>query len=678
MKIDTDSLSNNFSGLSDFEALAKLKMDGPNALPSAKRRSILNIASKIITEPMFLLLIGCGFLYFVLGNFHEACILISFVFVIMGITLYQENKTEKALTSLKNLSSPRALVIRSGIKKRIAGFEVVKDDLIVIHEGDYVPADSLILYANNLFIEESLLTGESVPVNKTLKGDNKVYASTLVTHGFGIAKVYATGIDTEIGKIGKALQNIEPEQTLLQRMTMKLVRTLAIVGLSICVLVAFIYGVFNNDNWLNGILAGITLAMAILPEEIPVILTTFLAIGSWRISKAHVLTRRVPAIEALGAANVLCVDKTGTLTINDMQVKELFANKNGKTLLSDYFDKKPFIEDFRFLIETSLFAIQKEPFDPMEKAIKVFSKENLNININELYNNYDLIHEYPLSEKLFAVSHVWRFKNKDRHFVVANGSPEAIFSLSHLDEKEKDRLFLQLHAMANKGLRVIGIAKAEFETVNFKLPEEQHAFDFKFVGFIGLENPIRETVPNAIQKCYRAGIRVVMITGDYPETAVNIGKKIALMNTDDVLVGSQLKNMSDSQFRDKIKEVDIFARIVPEQKLRIVNALKASGDIVAMTGDGVNDAPALKAAHIGVAMGKYGTDVARDASELVLLDDDFSSIVESVGLGRRIFDNIKKAISYTLSVHIPIIGISLLPLFLKLPLILLPIRYPYS
>jgi P-type Ca2+ transporter type 2C len=671
-------------GLSSREAAIRLKKYGYNELPTTNERGIFTIAFKILSEPMFLLLIAGGVLYFILGSIKESFILVIFVLVIMGITFYQEHKTERALQALRDLSSPRALVIREGREKRIAGREVALKDIVVVREGDYIPADAKLLLANNLSIDESLLTGESVPVTKIaansantsipIGGDESphIYASTLVVHGNGIAEVYATGTKTEIGKIGKALQSIKTENTPLQKMTSRLVRNFAIVGLSLCALVALIYGV-TRGNYINGVLAGIALAMAILPEEIPVILTTFLALGAWRISRDQVLTRRVPAIEALGSASVLCVDKTGTLTMNEMQLKKIFADDNDDFFEISTLQKngKNFPNGFHELMHYSILAGQLDPFDPMEKAIKKCGEKYLpsaNLHFEE---EWLLIQQYPLTKELLAITHVWNIANKKELVVAAKGAPEAIIDLCHLSKKQADKILEKVHIMANEGLRVLGVAKAAHDCA---LPKKQHDFAFKFLGLVGLADPVRPTVRDSIKKCYSAGVRVVMITGDYPQTAKNIAKQIGLTPYEKVITGAELTKMSNTRLQQLIQSVNVFARIIPEQKLRIVNALRANGEVVAMTGDGVNDAPALKAADIGIAMGQRGTDVAREASDLVLLDDDFSSIVQAVRLGRRIFDNIKKAMTYTIAVHIPIIGISLLPIILKLPLLLSPIH----
>jgi Ca2+-transporting ATPase len=673
-------------GLSSREAAARLKQDGFNELPISKRRSIFAIGLKIFSEPMFMLLIAGGALYLVIGDLKEALMLLGFVFVIMGITIYQENKAERALEALRNLASPRAAVIRDGEEINIPGREVVNGDLLIVREGNYIPADAFLLSSNNLLADESLLTGESVPVRKivvdsAIKSRNDVgvcdhpggedtphiFSGTLIVRGYGIAQVVATGLSTHLGKIGKALQSIAPERTLLQKMTDHLVRTLAIIGLTVCILVVVIYGL-TRGNWLNGILAGITLAMAILPEEFPVILTTFLAIGAWRISKKNVLTRRVPAVETLGSANVLCVDKTGTLTLNTMSVSKLFAADifyDATQVATDLPEK------FHELLEYGVLAGEENPFDPMEKAIKNLGEQYL-VKTEHLHHDWNLAYQYPLSKEMLALSHAWIANGENEGYVIAaKGAPESIIDLCHLTPDETQKIMAKVYSLADEGLRVLGVAKAKFNHQD--LPTQQHDFNFEFVGLIGLADPIRPTVPDAIKQCYKAGVRVIMITGDYSVTAQNIAQQIGLQPSI-VITGHELTKMSDLELKQQIKSVNIFARIVPEQKLRIVNALKANGEVVAMTGDGVNDAPALRAANIGVAMGGRGTDVARESAALVLLDDDFSSIVAAIKLGRRIFDNIRKAMAYTLAIHIPIIGLSLLPLLFGWPLILLPMH----
>ncbi len=676
--MDNEFDPNAVVGLSEREAGERLKQEGYNEIPSAKQRSAIAIALSVVREPMFLLLIAAGAIYMLLGDVQEALILLSFVFVVMGITFYQERKTERALEALRDLSSPRALVIRDGQRKRIAGREVVREDILILTEGDRISADAVVLSSMNLSADESLLTGESVPVRKVAwdgkmekaspGGDDLpfVYSGALVVKGQGTARVLATGIHTEMGKIGKALKTIENKDTPLQVEIRRLVRNLAFLGASLCAAVVVVYGV-TRGVWLDGLLAGITLAMAMLPEEFPVVLTIFLALGAWRIAQQRVLTRRVPTVETLGAATVLCVDKTGTLTWNKMSVVKIFAH-------GEFYDANhqgSFPEKFHEIVEFSMLASHRDPFDPMEMAFEQFGDRYL-ANTEHIHRDWQLVREYPLSPNLLALSHVWRSPNGGEYVIAAKGAPEAVADLCHLDASQLEQLSRDVGVMAKEGLRVLGVARAYFTESD--LPKEQHDFAFEFLGLTGLADPIRPTVPAAVEECYNAGIRVVMITGDYAVTARAIARQIGLKSSDEVITGPELETLDDAELARRINNVNVFARMVPEQKLRLVNALKANGEVVAMTGDGVNDAPALKSAHIGIAMGGRGTDVAREASALVLLDDDFSSIVQAVRLGRKIFDNLKKAMAYIFAIHVPIAGMSLVPVLFNLPLLLLPVH----
>lgn len=656
-------------GLSTIEATEQLKSQGYNELPSSKPKNIWKIALEVIKEPMFLLLISCGVLYMILGDYREGSILLSTILIIIFITFYQYQKTEKALDALKQLSSPRALVIRDGNEIRIAGREVVQDDIIILNEGDRVPADAILLDALHLTIDESLLTGESVPVTKSCQTNftdtnGLVFSGTLVVQGKGMAKVLATGINTQFGKIGTSLQSIEQDETRLQKEMKVLIRNLFIIGtiISVGVVLAFY---FTRGHFIQSLLNGLAAAMAILPEEFPVVLTIFLALGAWRLSKNNVLTRKPSAIETLGSATVLCSDKTGTITQNKMEIAALYCN--GEMVLKNAFqEKNNYISN---LITTAFSASQKDSIDPMEKAIglsyKTFVSENKSVQ--------KLLKEYPLSKHLFAMTRVLQTDSANEFLACCKGAPEAVFSLCKMDEQEKATHLTEVHEMAEKGYRVIAVANATFH--DKLLPESQHDFDFKFLGLIGLEDPIRPEVPQAIKECNEAGIKVIMITGDYPITAKSIALQIGMDAKSSILTGDEMKGMSDEELRKKILHVNIFARVIPEQKLRIVQALKANKEIVAMTGDGVNDAPALKAAHIGIAMGGKGTDVAREASSLVLLDDNFASIVSAIRSGRKIFDNLQKAMSYIIAIHIPIIGLALLPAFFtSLPLLLMPLH----
>ncbi len=664
----TEESVKGLRGLSENQAQEALRAHGFNELPSAGKHGILAIAGGVVKEPMFLLLLACGALYLVLGDIQEAIMLLGFVIVIMGITIYQEQKTENTLQALRDLASPRALVIRDGDRRRIPGREVVPGDLLVLAEGDRVPADGVLLWEINLSVDESLLTGESAPVRKAAAdasavmqrpgGDDLpcVFSGTLVVHGQGVAMVKGTGASSEIGRIGKALQVVEQEQTPLQKETGSIVRVVFLGALVLCAGLVIVYGLTRHD-WLGGLLSGITLAMAVLPEEFPVVLTIFLALGAWRISRNNVLARRMAAVETLGAATVLCTDKTGTLTQNRMRIRMLRAGAQSFDI-GDPSGELP--EAFHELLEYGILASQQDPFDPMEKAIHEVGAGKLN-NTEHIHDTWTLAQQYPLSRNLLALSHAWSAEGAG-YVVATKGAPEAIADLCHFDPPARERLSADVHVMADKGLRVIGVAKAAFHEVD--LPELAHDFPFQFIGIIGLEDPLRPAVEMAVSECHQAGIKVVMITGDYPATAQKIAAQIGLAG-EGTITGPEIDRMSPTELTERVAGAGIFARVVPEQKLAIVEAFKARGEIVAMTGDGVNDAPALKAAHIGVAMGSRGTDVAREASHLVLLDDDFSSIVKAVRMGRRIFDNLQKAMAYIISVHIPIAMASLLPVLLQ-------------
>src|SRR3569833_3404529 len=666
-------------GLTAAEAVRRLHVEGYNELPSGRSRTVFSIALGILREPMFLLLISAGFFFLLFVVVCVVLLLLFFVFVVAGITLYQERKTERVLEALRDLTSPRALVIRDGAKQRIAGREVVRGDILLLAEGDRVAADAVLRSVNTLQTDESLLTGESMPVHKRAGasaeprvqpgGDDLpfVYAGSLVVQGQGIAEVIATGARSEIGRIGKALQQLEEQPSPLQREIRRLVRNLAVVGLILCALLVVLYGSTRGD-WLGGLLAGITLAMASLPEEFPVVLTVIMALGAWRGSRLQVLSRRVPAIETLGAATVLCVDKTGTLTQNRMAVCRLYADGESYTL-DDAAAALP--ERFHALVEFSVLASEADPFDPMEKAFKSFAERYL-AGTDHLHHDWALVHEYSLSPQMLAMSHVWKAHDLDEYVVAAKGAPEAVIDLCHLDAPQRAALAHEIAAMAEAGLRVLAVACATHQDETW--PALQHDFEFKLLGLLGLAEPRRPAAPQAVAECREAGICVVMITGDYPGSARAIAEQAGLGPVDAIITGAELARLNDGELQQRIGAVNVFARIVPEQKLRLVNAFKARGDIVAMTGDGVNDAPALKAAHIGVAMGERGTDVAREAAALVLLNDDFSSIVHAVRLGRRIYANLQKAMACILAIHVPIAGLALLPLMFGLPQLFWPVH----
>ncbi len=685
------------TGLTSAQAAQRLQQDGPNSLPGDQRRSLRDIAAETLQDPMFVLLLAAGVLYLVLGDWQEGVVLFGLVLVVLALTLYQEGRTENALAALRKLSSPRALVVRDGARLRIAGREVVCGDVLVLSEGDRIAADAVLLEGSDVQVDESLLTGEALAVGKVPESDDTrglpphpggegqsyLYSGTLLVRGHGTARVYATGAQTEIGRIGSALESLGHEQSPLKLQMGALVQVLALIALGASLLMVAAVGLLGGD-WLAALLSGIALAMALLPQEFTVVLTVIPALGAWRLSQQQVLTRRIAAIETLGATSVLCADKTGTLTENRMTVAQLYVPSDsvpaGASLAVDYAASMELPEAFHLLVEYSILASLSDPYDPMEKAFHRLGQHFLQ-GTEHLHRDWSLVQEYALSTQLRAMSHVWRaalVQGVDGvHSVAAKGAPEAIFDLCHLDAETQARLNAAVDAMAAQGLRVLGVAQARFTGDDW--PALAHDFAFEFVGLLGLADPLRAGMPEAVQQCRDAGIRVVMITGDYALTARAIARAahIDVTQADQVLTGSDLEALSQAQLQQRMQTVRVCARISPQQKLRIVQALKANGEVVAMTGDGVNDAPALKAAHVGVAMGGRGTDVAREAASLVLLDDNFASIVGAVRLGRRIFDNLRKSMSYILAVHVPIAGAALLPVLLGWPTLMYPLHIAF-
>ena len=635
-------------GLSQAEAAQRLLDDGPNTLPGAYRRGPVRIVLEVLREPMFLLLVTGVGIYLLLGDVQEALVLAASLVAVLTIAVVQEGKSERALAALRDLSSPRALVIRDGTPVRIAGADVVRGDLTIVSEGDRVPADLRILVANDLMVDESLLTGESLPVEK--QAEDVAYAGTLVVKGQGRGLVTAAGRYTEFGRIGVTLADLDIERTQLQRETTRVVRLVATAGAGACVTLA-VYSALLLRSWLAGVLAGITLAMAILPEEFPLVLTVFLALGAWRIARHGVLTRRMPAIETLGAATVLCVDKTGTLTENRMAV----VHTKAATTTAEH------------VVEAAALACELDPFDPMERAIVAASgAPGASLRVT-----WVLERDYPLTADFLAVCHAWRTPTGERR-VVVKGAPETVIRLCGLDPVSVERTLADVHRATTKGWRLLGVAEAVWDRPQWL--DDPRAYPFTWLGYVALADPLRATVPEAIGQCRAAGVRVVMITGDYPGTALAIAGQAGISTDGGTLTGAEISAMDDRALAHAAQRVNVFARIRPEQKLRLITAYKTGGQVVAMTGDGVNDAPALKAAHIGIAMGRRGTDVAREAAALVLVEDDFQSIVTAIRLGRRVYENIRNAMRYLLAVHVPIVGMSFLPLLLGWPALLYPVH----
>lgn len=651
-------------GLSVEQARYRLRAHGYNELGIKEDKGIVRIVIDVLHEPMLLLLLSTGAIYLFLGEIADAILLMTFILVVIGITVAQERKTERALQTLQAMASPRATVIRGGVHHRIPGREVVLGDILILNEGDRIAADGALVEESNFSVDESLLTGESLPVTKELwtteniiarpggDGGKFVYSGCLVASGSAVVQVVRTGMDTEMAQIGKSLSEVKEQKSPLNYDVQDIVRVFIWVGVIVSILIVLVYGLRDSD-WMTGVLAGLTLAMSILPEEFPVIITIFMAFGAWRMAQKKILTRKLTAIETLGRTNILCSDKTGTITLNNLAVSEadIFSS-----------DRKDFIIH-------ALLACRPNHPEAIEKSAREWCKK---VEGEEGYSfeedKLKFIDEYPLTSDRLVRVMVWRTTGR-KHIITAMGAPEAVAELCHIGKKEEHELRLKVQQMSERGLRMVAIAKSDHDA---ELPKDAHDMHFTYLGLLAFSDQIRPNIAAAIEQCHEAGIRVIMITGDYPGTALNIANSIGLPADGNYLSGDDVKSLQMNQLRKKMANISVCARIMPEQKLRIVQALCSDGDVIAMTGDGVNDAPALKASDIGIAMGERGTDVAREAADLVLVDDDFNTIVEAIRSGRKIYDNLKKAIVYTVAVHIPIAGLSFLPLLFGWPMLLMP------
>ncbi|EJL88493.1 cation transport ATPase [Polaromonas sp. CF318] len=663
-------------GLGDEEAAARLRADGPNLLPGTEQQSFWRTAVGVVREPMFLMLLAAGTGYLVLGDTAEATFLLASVLLIVALTLFQERKTQRALEALRELSAPRALVIRDGRELRIACREVVRGDVLVLREGDRIAADADLL-EGALEADESLLTGESVPRPKLpgpaqrqgLESDGEsgasLYAGTVVTQGTGLARVQATAGRTAMGRIGVALATTQAPASRLYRQSRRIVRGFAAAGLAVAALLVLLGWLRDGQGFVASLLPAIAFAMAVLPEEIPVVLAVFLALAAWRLSRQKILTRRVDAIEVLGAITVLAVDKTGTLTLNRMELVELA----GMNTVFRAGSNAPLPAALAELAECAMLATPLKPFDPMEKAIRALGNARLAPD-SRARLGVEPVRQYPLTPQLLAVTHAYEGGAPGRYFLACKGAPEAVMGLCQLEAHRREAVQLQVQDMASRGLRVLGVACGDWQGAG--LPAGQQDLTLRFVGLLGLADPLRPTVPRAVRDCHEAGIRVIMMTGDHPVTASAIARQAGLPNPSDVLTGADIDALDDVALRTRLRSAAICARLRPEQKLRLVRALQADGGTVGMTGDGVNDAPALKAADAGIAMGERGTDVAREAAALVLLDDSFSSIATAIRQGRHVDDNIRSAVRFIFAVHAPIVTLALIPALLRWPALLLP------
>ncbi|MBK7389634.1 MAG: cation-translocating P-type ATPase [Bacteroidetes bacterium] len=646
------------AGLSSTQVETSRSLHGSNRL-SAKANQNLKIIRDVVTEPMILLLVATCTFYFILGNVSEGIIMLGAIILVSGISVFQQIRSEKAVNALHKLTSQRTLVKRDGVDQKLPSEELVVGDLIYLSEGQQVSADAIIVSATDLSVDESILTGESVPVVKNNAGE-PLFSGTSLVGGMAWATVTAVGNQTKMGGMGILMDSITKEKTPLQKQVDHFVKQMAVAGILAFVVVCVV-NYLKSHIIIAALLNGLTMAMAILPEEIPVALSTFMALGAYRMLKKQVLVKHPQTIEALGAATVICVDKTGTITENKMQVAEIFVWKNRQLV-------KPESEIANEVIKVAMLASEAEPFDPMEKAIHA----SWNLRNNETAS-FQVIKEYPLGGIHPMMTHVYQESNGSR-IIATKGAPEGILQKSNLKASEMETIQKSLKEMAARGHRVLAIGVGIYE--NECLPENQDAFTFEFLGLLALNDPPKANIPEIISGFYEAGIAVKMITGDYPDTAAAIGRKIGLQNSDEVLTGNAIDKLTDEELTLRLKTVSVFARVIPENKLRIIQLLKASGEIVAMTGDGVNDGPALKAAHIGVSMGKRGSELARSASSLVLINDDLSGMLAAVASGRTIYKNLKNAIRYIITIHLPLISIVTLPLLLgwKFPELFTPIH----
>lgn len=653
-------MMNAYSGLSTKEAERLLQKHGLNVLPQQQPRTSLNIILDIVKEPMIALLIVGGCLYLWLGDASEAIMLFVMIGGVSGITFLQERRTENALQSLKSLASPRCRVFRDGKETTIESSKIVPGDLIKILEGERIAADATVLESDNATVDESALTGESLPVSKSsvisdndqhqLTKSNQLFSSTLVKTGWLIAKVTATGKDTQIGKIGTSLEAIAEQPTRIQQETKQIVKIAAFIGLLVSLFVVVGMG-WSSHKWVEALLQGIAISMSMLPEEFPVVLTIFMALGAAKIAKQHVLMRHMPALETLGAATILCVDKTGTLTKNRMEIAAVVEANNAQETL--WIASK---------------ACQQHHNDPMEIAI-------LEAREKHLTPTHDTqIEHIPIKPPFLVMANVWQ-QPDNTCWLAAKGAPETIMELckKQLTSQKKQAILLEVRRLASKGMRILAVARTD-HFQGWEMGSKLYSRSFHYVGLIGFADPVREDVPESIAACQKAGIRTVMITGDHRETAISIGEQLHLMGSENAITGEMIEKLPINKLKHHLSATSVCSRIMPQQKLQIVQALQENGEIVAMTGDGINDAPALKAAHMGIAMGKRGTDVARESSDMILMDDNFSSIVKAIAEGRLIFDNIRKAIGFIMAIHIPIALMAIIPVLLGLPPLLTPVH----
>lgn len=650
-----ENSNNSLQGLSTEEVIQSRKKNGINSLEHQDKNHFLASLLEMVKEPMFLLLLTATSIYFITGDYGDGIFMAVAIILVSTISLYQESRSRNAVELLKKLSQPKSKVIRNGEIIEIPSEEIVLGDLIQTEEGTFIPADGIIIQSNDFSINESILTGESLTVFKNENSENnQVSQGTIVTSGLAICEVTAIGNQTQLGKIGKSLESIAEEKTPLQVQIGDFVKKMSIVGL---VIFAIVWGInyYNSGLVLDSLLKALTLAMSIIPEEIPVAFTTFMALGAWRLMKMGIIVKQTKTVETLGSANVICTDKTGTITENKMSLAQWYTFSND-TINSDFNEKLG--ENEQELLRLSMWASEPIPFDGMEIALHdAYSK----MEIKDERPYFKMIHEYPLGGNPPMMTHLFE-NQKGNRIIAAKGAPEAIIKCSNLSTAEIQQINKAIESMSEKGFRVLGVGVSEFKGNDF--PKTQQEFAFAFKGLVAFYDPPKENIQTVFEAFYNAGIQVKIVTGDNATTTSTIARQIGFRNPENTLNGDELMKMSETELKEKVMETTIFTRMFPEAKLKIIQALKANNQIVAMTGDGVNDGPALKSAHIGIAMGKKGTEIAKQAANLILVDDDLSKMIDAIAMGRKIYANLKKAIQYIISIHIPIILIVFVPLVL--------------
>ncbi len=655
-----------FKGISEADVLASRRKNGSNILGEKSQGSFISSVKEAVVEPMFLLLVACTVIYFVLGEFSEAWFMLGAILLVSTISVFQDNRSRKALNALKEFTQPHATVIRNDQLTKVVSGDLVVGDYVVASEGELIPADGVLRQISDFSVNESILTGEAFSISKTLDGDdNKVYSGTLVQSGQSVFEITAVGKATRLGQIGTSIEAIAVEKTPLQQQIAAFVKSMAVIGVCIFLLI-WLINYLRYGDVLNSLLKGLTIAMSVLPEEIPVAFATFTALGAWRLMKRGIIVKQTSTVEALGSATILCTDKTGTITENKMELSKVYDLATDRTYTSADWAAKAALD----VITAAMWSSETVPFDPMEQALHNIYGQ---LAAEDKRPDYKMVHEYPLSGKPPMMTHL--FEDAAGHKIIAcKGAPEAILNISGISPEQKAKVNAVVAAYAKDGLRVLAVGKIEFKDDNY--PETQQEFKADFMGLVGFYDPPKKGIDKVFKSLGDAGILVKIITGDNAETATAIARQAGFIGYEKVINSAELLAMDDASFDTAVMHNNIFARMFPDLKLRIIESLKKQRQIVGMTGDGVNDGPALKAAHIGIAMGKRGSEIARQASSLILTDDDFGKMVDAVAMGRKIYANLKKAIQYIISIHIPIILTVAIPSILgwEFPVIFSPIH----